>query len=473
MSLTGYAQELKIELGPNKIAENEAFMITLVVKNGSLKSYSDFPEIEGFQKGGIQTSQSTNWVNGQSSSEIRVMQTYAPTAQGTFRLQPFSLTVNGISLESEGTSITVGPPKARQRQNRRRNPFSTDPFDQIFGDDPFAQDEETEFVEIEDKAFLALRLDKEEVYVGEGFTASLAFYVAQDNQAPLNFPDNLNSQLNNIVKKLKAENTWEEGFDIQRIKPREVTIKGRRYSMYELYKSRFYPLSDEDVEFPSVSLEMKKYNIARRRSFFGARRQETTKTYMSSPKTVEVKPLPPHPLRDQVAVGDYQLREELSQKQVETGNSFSYQMTIVGQGNIAAIREPENLSDKRLTVYEPNVTQNTRRQGNTLIGAKQFSYYAIPNEPGTYNLGDYFQWIYFNPRLAAYDTLQSRYQITAIGESKRDNAVLSSDLGSFYDRMEAVDNELQSIGGIKPLQLMANFFILLMLGATAWMIFKK
>lgn len=473
MGFLSHAQEMQIELGQNTIAENEAFTISLLVKNGSLKSYSDFPEIEGFQKGGIQTSQSTNWVNGQSSSEIRVMQTYAPKAQGTFRLEPFELTINGFSLKSEGTTISVGPPKARQRQNRRSNPFSVDPFDQIFGEDPFAEEGDTEFVEIEDKAFLALKLDKDEVYVGEGFTASLAFYVAQDNRAPLNFPENLNSQLNDIVKKLKAENCWEEGFDIQRIQPKEITIRGKRYSMYELYKSRFYPLSEEDVDFPSVSLEMKKYNIARRPSFFGPRRQETTKAYMSSPKTVQVKPLPPHPLRDQVAVGDYQLREEISQQQVETGNSFSYQMTIVGQGNIAAIREPKNLSDKRLMVYEPNVTQNTRQQGNTLIGAKQFSYYAIPNEPGTYDLGNYFQWIYFNPRLAAYDTLQSRYQITAIGESKRDNAILSSDLGSFYDRMETVDNELQPIDGIKPLQLMANLFILLMLGATAWMIFKK
>jgi hypothetical protein len=43
-------------------------------------------------------------------------------------------------------------------------------------------------------------------------------------------------------------------------------------------------------------------------------------------------------------------------------------------------------------------------------GSKSFTYYAIPNEPGDFNLGDYVSLVYFDPYEEKYDTLKSRYQ---------------------------------------------------------------
>ena len=463
------AQTVSLSLGPDEIALNEAFTITITIKDDKLRTYNAFPDIPGFAKRGTSTSSSTNIINGRISSEHSVVQAYAPQQEGSFRLEPFEISVNGETIRSEGKTITVGPPRQQSRSQQRYNPFGRDPFDDLFGD---GGEQEEEFVEVEDDAFLGLKIDKEQVYVGEGFTATLSFYISNENRAPISFHD-LGSQLGKIVKKLKPENCWEENFEIVNVKREDVRINGKSYAAYKLYQARYYPLNTEPVRFPSVGLKMIKYKVAKRPSFFGRRQQEDFKTYYTKAKTVQVKDLPPHPLKEQVAVGDYQLREDISSKNLETGTSFNYSFSIVGQGNISAITGPEPNSSPGLTFYEPNVSQNTRKEGGTVIGVKQFNYYGIPNEPGTYELDDYFQWVYFNPRLSNYDTLQSRFTIQVEGESRKNENILAKDPGAFYNQMGEESNTLSSLQKDDQLALFANIFILLMLAASAFIIFKK
>lgn len=469
LSFQGLAQESSLTLGPGEVALNEAFTITITVKNDKLRTYGAFPDIPGFAKRGTSSSSSTNYINGQVSSEHSITQTYAPQQQGSFQLPPFEIRVNGEILRSEGKTIKVGPPQQQSRSQQPYNPFGRNPFDDLSGDEG---EQEEEFIEIEDDAFLGLSLDKDQVYVGEGFTATLAFYISNENRAPLSFHD-LGSQLGKIVKKLKPENCWEENFEIVSVRREDVRLNGKSYAKYKLYQARFYPLNTEPVRFPRVGLKMIKYKVAKRPSFFGRRQQEDFKTYYTQAKTVEVKDLPPHPLKEKVAVGDYQLREEISSKQLETGNSFSYSFSIVGQGNIASVTAPEPNSTQALTFYEPNVSQNTRKEEGTVIGVKQFSYYGIPNEPGTYELEDYFQWVYFSPRLSNYDTLQSRISIQVEGESRKDNEIMAKDPGAFYNRIGEESNQLQSLQGDNQLMLFVNVFILLMLAASAFIVFFK
>ena len=47
------AQNVQIELGPGEIGENQAWTITITVNNDRLKSYDNFPDIEGLQKRGV------------------------------------------------------------------------------------------------------------------------------------------------------------------------------------------------------------------------------------------------------------------------------------------------------------------------------------------------------------------------------------------------------------------------------------
>lgn len=451
---------MKVELGPDEIGENQVWTITITVFNERLKSYDNFPEIDGFRKRGTSTQSQTSIVNGQISSSQGVVMTYTPTRQGTFTVPSFKMKVNEQMIDVTGKKVKVGAPA----QNR-----STDPFRSLFDNDPadmFGRSE-PEFIDVKEEAFLALTTSKDEVYVGEGFTTTLSFLVADNNRAPMQFYD-LGRQLSDILKKLKPANCWEENFNIENIEGESIEIGGKGYTQYKIYQAAFFPLNNTTVEFPSVGLEMIKFKVARNPSFFGQNRKEDFKTFYSKVKKVKVKDLPPHPLKDVVAVGEYRMDERLNEVRLNTGQSVSYDFNVYGEGNISSVEKPVLRRDDNFDFYEPNVKQSINRNQGRVTGSKSFSYFMIPKEPGSYNLGDYFQWVFFNPSSKKYDTLRSRQVVTVSGESRKNHAIESTDLGSFYDQIASADNTVMSARQTGWMKIGANVLVALVLGFSVF-----
>lgn len=466
-AFTLQAQQVQITLGPDEIGENQAWTISVTIQNDRLKSYDNFPEIPGLRKRGTSSQSSTNIVNGQISSSQSIIMTYLPEKQGVITIPAFSMTINGTKYNVSGKKVKIGAPVQRQQ--------SSDPFSKFFNrdsrDDFFGRGE-TEFIDVKDDAFFALTTNKDNVYVGEGFTATLAFYVSDNNRAPLQFYE-LGKQLSDILKKIKPATCWEENFNIENIEGEGIEIAGKSYTQYKVYQGVFYPLNTEPIVFPSVGLKMIKYKVAKNPSFFGQNRQEDFKTFYSKAKTIKVKELPPHPLRDGVAVGDYRLDEKAAAFTVETGQSFSYQFNVYGEGNISAIEKPVLDKTAAFEFYEPNVRQDINRENGRVTGTKSFNYFMIPREPGEYKLSDYFQWIYFNPVTARYDTLKSNSVLTVTGESLKDEVISANDLGSFYDKISSVDNTLQKRGGTDWLSVFVFAFAGLSVIVSTYLFFKK
>ncbi len=467
LTTSAWGQQIQLQLGPDEIGENQGWTIAITVVNEQLKSYGNFPEINGFRKRGTSTQSQTNINNGQVTSSQSVIMTYAPLQQGIVTIPPFSIKVNDQTINSPGKKVKVGPPIQVQARDPFRSMFDNrDPFS-----DPAAKGE-PEFVDVKEDALLALTTSKDEVYVGEGFTASLSFLVADNNRAPMQFHD-LGRQLSDILKKLKPATCWEENFNIENIEGESVSIQGKGYTQYRIYQATFFPLNAEPVSFPSVGLEMIKFKVAKNPSFFGQNRKEDFKTFYSKSKTVRVKELPPHPLQNSVAVGNYQLDESVASKELKTGQSIGYSFNVTGEGNISSIERPAIPKDGKFDFYEPTVQQNIRRENGRVSGTKSFKYFLVPKEPGQYNLGDYYSWVFFNPAKKQYDTLRSQLTVNVTGESQRNQAIQSSDLGAFYDRIEVTDNTLQSASGPGWVKTGAPLFILLILAAAAYIVFRK
>lgn len=459
------SQEITMVLGPDEIGSNQIFTITIKVKNDRLKSYNNFPEIDGFVKRGTSSSSSTNIINGQITTSQSITMNYTPTKEGTFIIPAFTMKVNEKEISSEGTRVVVGAPVSRRQHT---DPFSRDPFEDLFG----KKEEPKDFIDVKEDAFLSLSLDKDDIYVGEGFTATLAFYVSESNRAPLQFYD-LGRQVSDIVKDLKPKNCWEENFNIENISGEPVSIQGKSYTQYKIYQAAYYPLNTEAVEFPSVGLELIKFKVAKNPTFFGQNRKEDYKTFYSKAKTINVKSLPPHPLSDVVTVGNFRLEENIDQREIETGKSFEYTFRIFGEGNISSINMQPINGMPEFEIYEPNITQNINRRNNRVTGSKIFSYYGIPNEPGIFHLDDYFHWVYFNTRLNDYDTLNSSISIRTFGESRKNEQILSNDLGPFYDRISLEDNDLQKRGRSQFISTFATGFILVLLAGAGFIAFKS
>lgn len=461
-----WSQDIRVQLSHPNIALNEAFTITITLNNEQIRSYGGFPEIPSFQKRGVSSQSSTNIVNGQISFSQSYTQNYTPTKEGKFKLPNFNIEVNGKTIQVAGTVIVVGPAKQQQQQN---DPFGNDPFADFFGRGGGGK---REFVDIKEEAFLALNTNKDKVYIGEGFTATLAFYISESNKAQMNFHE-LGKQMQEIVKKLKPTNCWEENFGIEEIQPEQVTINGKRYTEYKLYRATYYPLNKEPVRFLSLPLIMIKYKVAKNPSFFGQNMQQDFKTFYTKPKIIGVKDLPPHPLKDQVAVGNYKLEEQFSTKKMVTGKSFNYQFKIIGDGNTASVKEPLQMENKNFEIYPPNVFQNITRTGTAVLGTKNYNYFVVPKEPGKYKLGDYIYWIYFNTKTARYDTLKSSISLTIKGESTLNKSVSSNDYSGFLDLISTYDNKIINSDKTKYIKMLANIFLLFIFIVTLVISLKK
>lgn len=455
-------QAIEITLGPDEIGENQGWTITVSIQNDKFKSHDYlFPEITGLRKRGTSSQSQTSIINGQVSSSQSVTMTYLPAKQGNVTVAPFKMTVNGQTIFSPGKKVKIGPPVQAQR-----DPFAYDP------NDFFGRNSSTEFVDIQEDAFLAITTNKSDVYVGEGFTTSLSFYVADKNRAPLQFFD-LAKQLNTILKKIKPSNCWEENFEIENVQSESVQINGEFYDRYKLYEATFYPLNTKPIEFPSIGLQLIKFKVAKNPSFFGQNRKEDFKTFYSKPKTIKVKELPPHPLRDKVAVGDYRLEERIGSTALQTGQSFSYDFTIFGEGNISAIEKPMVMKDGSFEVYEPGIRQSINRQNSRVTGTKSFSYFMIPKEPGDYRMQNIVHWVFFNPNSKRYDTLIAQSAVVVSGESLKNEAIESTDGGSFYDKIGAADNVLRTSTDDRWIYIVMTAIILVMLAGSAYLVFKK
>lgn len=459
-----YGQNIRIDLGPDEIAVNQLFSITVVIDNARLQGYDQFPDIPGFAKRNMSSGSSTQIINGQLSFSTSITQNYLPLKEGNLTIPAFEMEVNGKKISSPGKTVKVTAPVQAQQRN---NPWR-DPFDDFFGRD----DAGTEFIEVDDDAFLAFSVDKKEAWVGEGINTTLAFYVADANRAPMDFYE-LNSQVSDIMKVLRPGNCWEENFNLERVEEEHLNINGRGYRRFKLYQGTFFPLNDEDIVFPSVGLKMVKYKVAKNPGFFGPRRKEDFKYFHSKPQRVTVKELPPHPMRDLVAVGKFSLKEELNKNKVNTGESFSYDFVIRGEGNISAVSEPTVPKTDDFDFYSPNVRQNIVHSNGQTRGTKSYQYYAVPNEPGDYDLGDYFQWVFFNTATSKYDTLRSERTLLVSGESRKNQAIMSNDHGGFYDGIAGADNTLQSRSASNWLSIIANILIIVMLVTSVVLIIRK
>jgi hypothetical protein len=456
-----FSQEISIEIGKTEIALNEALQITATVTNGQLTGAGGFPEIKGFTKIGTSSSSYTNIVNGRITQSQSIIQNYKPTKEGTFQIPPFTMSVNGKSVSFGGATVKVSA-AVQQR----------DPWDAFLGFGNSDEGDNIDYVNVKEDAFFAISSNKDEVFVGEGFNLSIAMYIADQNQATMEWYET-GQQLTDILKKIKPANCWEENFSIEEIIPERVTIGGKGYRQYKIYQANYYPLNNKPIVFPSVEFKMVKFKVANKPSFFGSAYQKDFTTFRSKPKTIRVKDLPEHPLKNQVAVGNFKLEEAISNQNLETGQSFEYKFKVVGEGNISAIREvsPPKVND--FDFYAPNVKQQINRGGGAVYGSKLFTYMAIPKEPGQHDLGKYFQWIYFNPTTQKYDTLKSSLILNVTGESKINVSIESNDRGGFYDLIDEQENTLISMNRDEAIKGFTNIGIFSLLILTAFFALKK
>ncbi|MFT4032664.1 MAG: BatD family protein [Siphonobacter sp.] len=360
---------------------------------------------------GTTTTTSTNTVSGATEIVQRITQNYYPSQPGNYVVTPFTMTINGQSVQSMGgiVIVTEADPKGAELPEESE------------------EEEETPIVaDAKQSAFLLLQSNRSQVYVGEGFNLTLGFYVADDNPVGMDFYA-LNMQLGAILKQIRPANCWEENFGIQG-EPQvfNVVIKGRKYTEYRLFQAVYFPLNAEPIRFPAVSLKMVQDDDKKRKFI----------SFQSKTLTIQPIALPVNAQRNQAVTGDFSVQEKLSKQKALTGKSITYSITIHGSGNLAPVAIPLPENDAFFDFYPPSIQESITRRRGQVTGEKTFTFQIIPKQAGNIPLSAYFRWLFFNPRTGKYVNWHSSLTMQSTGEQVSD----ANSGESIFDGLPALDS---------------------------------
>jgi hypothetical protein len=443
--------DISIETGKETLTLSQPFTIAVVVKNSENRPTITFPEIEGLQKRSASATTTTSTVGGTTVLIQTKVQQYFATREGVYEIPSFTVIVNGTRIKSEGLTVTFGKGQTDEEAT------------ELFTED--------QHINIEDPSSEAISLvvsaNKSSVYIREGFSVQLSLYVAESAPVEMEFY-NLDAQLQAILKKLRPQSCWEENLGLDEVIQRTVEIKGKKFTEYRMYQAVIFPLTTRPVIFPSVQLDMLVFDAKN-----GAEsRQRSIRSFFSKSVRVNVRQLPYHPKRDEIAVGEFHAEERLSRHTISAGESVNFTFSISGIGNIAAVNAPELPIIPAFDIYSPDINQVIRRTARQLAGEKTFNYTIVAKKEGNYPLGRLFQWIYFDPRKAQYDTLRSLEAMDIIGSESPAAGIESNTTAGLYDNLEQLDTSGTFINYQKIVRSLINAVILALFIGMIW-VFRK
>jgi hypothetical protein len=320
------------------------------------------------------------------------------------------------------------------------------------------------------QSFLSVETDKNAVYMGEGLYVRLALYLAEEEQELLDFY-NFTQQYPDFLKKLRQKDAWEEAYEpAAEIKPDTIIIRQKRFLKFNLFRKLLYPFSPGNLVFPEVSLVMGYRSEPP--GFAAPVAPASLITFTTRPKTVVVKPLPPHPLRDVVPVGQYALKEGIDRLLFRTGQSFTYRFEVVGEGNLGALLPPIVPPVAGLEVYPPDTKLKRANIAGAQHGTKSFRYNLLARQPGQYEFGNLFRFVYFNTTTSRYDTLRSGLVITVSGAENQQAAFRPEQSDPFYKLISTEENKLIGINEFNEIKLYTNVVILFLLCVSLFLFLK-
>lgn len=429
---------------PNGVVQGEQFRLsyTLNQEGKDLR----LPDLKGFNVlFGPSTSRSfsQSTINGKTTSESSVTYTYILVApeEGTFTIEPASITVKGSSYKSNALTVNVLPPDKAAENHQGGNSGGTGS-----GSSSAAS---AATVSAHD-AFIRAIVSKNNMYEQEGFTVTFRLYTTL-----------------NINDLGKIEFPEFEGFMVEEVaiaSNQQLQMErydGRNYYTADLKKTLLFPQRSGKITIPSGRLEMvfsvpsgKKIS-----TFFGTQEvmADVKKVLVTNPLTITVKPLPEgKPLNFSNAVGTFAFAPSISTRQTRVNEPVTVSVEISGTGNMKLIQNPEIKFPSNFEVYDPVVTNNFQVTANGLTGSRKIEYLTIPRYEGDYTIPS-IEFSYFDPKARSYKTLTSPRYDVQIAKGDPGKASASSYVNQQNVRVE---QDIRFLKTEKPqYQYKNNFFV--------------
>ena len=374
ISVTSYVDK-------NTLSLNELLNLTIEIKSDEqIGAEPEIPQLTGFQIVGQSSSSSTSIeiINNEMSRTVKQSFTYSlrPLKTGSFTIPPIYTKYKNKTYRSKTINVTVVEASSNYQQPTQKKLKNTN--------------DSSNNVQI----FLQATPSKSEVFVGEPFTIK---YVLYSNKGLVGLNAEKMPEFAGFVK--------EETFQAKNITHTLEVIKGIRYYAYRISNYTLFPTYASNFTMDKMEL-LCAYEVPAKSFFdFGT----TKRVYIQSNTLgIRVKPLPleGQPKNFSGAVGQYDIKSDLSSKLLKTGESVTLTLTISGSGNIRMFEPPTLPIIPNIDTFPPEECDDLYHPDN-ISGKKVIKYILIPEEPGTYDLPQ-ISFTYFEPRSETYKTIYTK-----------------------------------------------------------------
>lgn len=387
----------------------------------------DIPEIDNFRNMGVSSSSSSSYsiINGKMTSKIRKSFNYTlqPKRTGNFIIPPITLKAKDKTFSTQPISIKVVD-------------GTTEPLPQTSRQ--FTRDDSPG--KLEDNLFVLAEVDKKNIFKGEPITVEFSLYTRYD-------PYDINDL--SFSSEPVFNGFWNEvSFRAKRIGFTSATLNGERYHKMPLIRLVLIPTRTGKLEISS--LEMLVDVRIQSTSFFDF---GSTKRYSikSKPIHINAKELPNEnrPEGFSGAVGKYTLSSSVSDTELKVGDSFTYNLSIKGTGNLKQFEVPALPEINNLRFLDPEIS--TKINSDKKSGTKSIKYLVIAQEKGVFKIPP-ISFSYFDPYQKKYIIKQTREytldvqegDMTYISSSAAQSSVEreGTDIGFIITNIKLKDNTI-------------------------------
>ena len=412
-----HAQTLKVSTDKNPAIVGEQILLEYSIDNKG-KNFKS-PNLKGLQvlSGPNPSSQtSITIINGKRESNISNTYSFYIKAiqEGTYKIPPATITVNGKTVKSK--SYTLNVVKAKQKDKNQQESLAKNLFIQV-------------------------DVSKKNIVVGEQILVTYTLFTRIDLQnTEVSSLPNLNGFW---AKDLKSSSRFK----------RDV-IDGIAYNVAIIKKSvltaqKSGKLILDPIELRcNILIQNSRNNRDPFANFFGRNYQTQEEVIRSKPITITVEDLPRPPHHFKGAVGKMDINSEVDNTTINANDAINYKLTITGTGNIELI-EPLNIQfPEDFEIYEPKIS-NKIFKGGLDRSIKTFEYLLIPRYKGKYTIPS-AKLIIYNPVRKKYETKKSN-QHQLIIKASLNNEDLNSSMNQQIIKTTQKDiNYISTQTNLKP-----------------------
>lgn len=360
----------------------------------------DPPQIEGFKLysgPGITNGFESGYDSRSGSYQnytLSIVYVYLPEKEGTVTIPSVSIKVKGQTMKTKAQTIKVLPPSQQQTPaygGGAYQPGGTSAGSEHVVGSSVGQTKPEDLMVI-------ITFSRKNVYEMEPVVADIKLCLAESRRF------DIENQFNSVTLPVF------DGFlseDLPTPQRSQVeNIGGRNYETLVMRRYLLYPQKAGHLSVSSGEYEINvvEYEQVTRGRFVTNRQVPRKMKTATNRVSLDVKALPePRPANFSGAVGRFKVSAEINPEIIRSNESATYTLKVTGTGNIKYLTAPQVTFPSTFETYTAKTDIDAKFDGSNYAGTFIADYPFVPQEVGKFNI-DPFDFVYFNPATASYET---------------------------------------------------------------------